>query len=79
MEEDDRVDFISKPDAILVKIIGFLPLKEAARTGILSKRWIDLWRYVANLDIDFEAIRKRNIEFLKLKTKRSWYVNQSLP
>ncbi|GFP93090.1 F-box/LRR-repeat protein at3g03360 [Phtheirospermum japonicum] len=46
-------DWISRlPDDILVGILSSLPLKEAARTSILSSRWVNLWKHTLRLDFD---------------------------
>ncbi|XP_027152894.1 F-box/LRR-repeat protein At3g58900-like isoform X4 [Coffea eugenioides] len=53
-------DQISRlPDEILVYILSCLTLKEAARTSVLSKRWIDLWRSMACLDFDASKVLKK--------------------
>ncbi|XP_071925428.1 putative F-box/FBD/LRR-repeat protein At5g22670 isoform X2 [Coffea arabica] len=60
-------DQISRlPDEILVYILSCLTLKEAARTSVLSKRWIDLWRSMACLDFDASKVVK------KMFSIRSW-------
>ncbi|KAL7084833.1 hypothetical protein ACP275_14G246100 [Erythranthe tilingii] len=48
--DNDRISRL--PDDILVAILSFLPLKEAARTTVLSSRWINLWKHISRLDFD---------------------------
>ncbi|XP_022735558.1 putative F-box protein At3g29830 [Durio zibethinus] len=38
------------PECLLHIIISFLPFKEAARTSILSKFWLNLWRATKNIE-----------------------------
>ncbi|KAK7272633.1 hypothetical protein RJT34_29353 [Clitoria ternatea] len=50
-------DFISRlPDEILVLILSFLPIDEAVRSSILSKRWRFLWNQTSRLDFDVKHL-----------------------
>ncbi|KAJ8618675.1 hypothetical protein MRB53_014861 [Persea americana] len=46
-EDEDRLS--SLPDHLLLHIISFLEMHQAVSTGILSKRWRDLWISTPNL------------------------------
>ncbi|KAL7096349.1 hypothetical protein ACP275_10G074300 [Erythranthe tilingii] len=70
-------DLISQlPNDILVDILSLLSLKEAARTSVLSSRWVNLWKHTPTLDFDdqtaFEKIHKQ-IELLESEALK--YVN----
>ncbi|XP_054817099.1 F-box protein At1g80960-like [Prosopis cineraria] len=48
-----KVDFISQlPVEVLAFIISKLPIDEAVRTSVLSKKWKGIWRLTPHLDID---------------------------
>ncbi|BBH09776.1 F-box/RNI-like superfamily protein [Prunus dulcis] len=51
----DRISAL--PDEILVSILSLLPLKEAAATSILSRRWQYVWMstMVLNFDANFDV------------------------
>ncbi|KAK4367851.1 hypothetical protein RND71_011643 [Anisodus tanguticus] len=47
------IDRISElPDSLIVKILSLVPLTDACRTPILSKRWQYLWTLIDNLIFD---------------------------
>ncbi|PKI46378.1 hypothetical protein CRG98_033216 [Punica granatum] len=56
----ELVDRLSSlPDDILIdNILPVFPMKEAARTSILARRWRFLWPRVRFLDLDFDASKK---------------------
>lgn len=44
------IDWISQlPDSLIVQILSLMPVKDAFRTTILSKRWQYLWTSIDNL------------------------------
>lgn len=40
------------PEEILISILSHLTLREAARTSILSRRWVKLWTFISRLNFD---------------------------
>jgi hypothetical protein len=44
------------PNEILSSIISYLPIDEAVRSSILSKRWVSLWKHASHLDFDVARI-----------------------
>ncbi|KAK4587878.1 hypothetical protein RGQ29_019039 [Quercus rubra] len=46
-DDEDRISDLS--DSIILSILAFLPTKDAIKTGVLSKRWVQLWTSVPSL------------------------------
>ncbi|XP_041990411.1 F-box/FBD/LRR-repeat protein At3g52680-like [Salvia splendens] len=44
----DRISEL--PDDVIINILSFLPLRDAVSTGLLSSRWLDLWKHTPYLD-----------------------------
>ncbi|XP_074315838.1 putative F-box/LRR-repeat protein At5g02930 [Silene latifolia] len=49
-DEHDRISFI--PDELLVQIFSFMSLRQAVKTSVLSKRWMNLWTKIPCLTFD---------------------------
>ncbi|KAM3701763.1 hypothetical protein ACJW31_05G199800 [Castanea mollissima] len=46
-DDEDRISDLS--DSIILSILAFLPTKDAIKTGVLSKRWVQLWTSIPSL------------------------------
>ncbi|KNA13504.1 hypothetical protein SOVF_116330, partial [Spinacia oleracea] len=54
-------DYISKlHDDILIHMLDKLPMEEAGRTSLLSKRWNGLWRHKRNVELGYKLFQKPN-------------------
>ncbi|KAL5730416.1 hypothetical protein ACHQM5_003238 [Ranunculus cassubicifolius] len=58
----DRISYM--PELIQSHIVSFLPLKQAIRTSILSRRWRDICSCLSNLDFDQlnEDVEGKNVK-----------------
>ncbi|KAL3504729.1 hypothetical protein ACH5RR_034570 [Cinchona calisaya] len=71
---EDRISQL--PDDILILILSFLKLKEAAQTSVLSRRWPTLWVYNPRLEFDAPKALQRTIQnFMVGKKERHNFVN----
>ncbi|CAN1730568.1 Putative F-box/LRR-repeat protein At3g28410, partial [Linum perenne] len=56
--QEEELDYSSRlPDELVVKVLSSLSFKEAARTSVISKRWINLWKST-DLVLDFDVIEE---------------------
>ncbi|CAN1730570.1 Putative F-box/LRR-repeat protein At3g28410 [Linum perenne] len=56
--KEEELDYSSRlPDELVVKVLSSLSFKEAARTSVISKRWINLWKST-DLVLDFDVIEE---------------------
>ncbi|XP_019418590.1 PREDICTED: F-box protein At1g80960-like [Lupinus angustifolius] len=59
MGSDEIPDLTKKvPANVLSHILTFLPLDEAIRSGILSKKWKDLWRNTTHIELNEKKLIK---------------------
>ncbi|KAG7560621.1 F-box domain [Arabidopsis thaliana x Arabidopsis arenosa] len=64
------IDRISElPDALLLKILSFLPTNIVVATSVLSKQWRSLWKLVPNLEFDSEDYESEHYTFSEIVCK----------
>ncbi|VVA13584.1 Hypothetical predicted protein [Prunus dulcis] len=77
--EEDQISQL--PDVILISILSLLGIREAARTCVLSKRWICVWKQITCLNFDdIDALskpQKKRRQRVKTTSSYNW-VNQVL-
>ncbi|KAI3462369.1 hypothetical protein Pfo_019032 [Paulownia fortunei] len=58
-EQESGPDRLSElPEPLLVQILSFLEMKDAVKTGILSKMWKHLWTHVDKIVLEFDVRRQ---------------------
>lgn len=77
--EEDQISQL--PDVILISILSLLGIRDAARTCVLSKRWIYVWKQITCLNFDdIDALskpQKKRRQRVKITSSYNW-VNQVL-
>ncbi|KAG7565440.1 F-box domain [Arabidopsis suecica] len=63
----DRISEL--PDALLLKILSFLPTNIVVATSVLSKQWRSLWKLVPNLEFDSEDYESEHYTFSEIVCK----------
>lgn len=62
--DEVAVDRISRlPNCLLLHILDLLDMKDAVKTGVLSKRWARLWTYMCNL-VYYGSRKRKFIDFV---------------
>ncbi|CAL1362962.1 unnamed protein product [Linum trigynum] len=79
--EEELDSTVELPDELVVNFLSSLTLKEAVRTSVLSRKWINLWKS-SNLVLDFDAMEELIAIHMStgkiqplLKEKRRWLKN----
>ncbi|KAI4323088.1 hypothetical protein L6164_022723 [Bauhinia variegata] len=66
---DECIDRISNlHECLILRILSCLPTKDAMRTSVLSKKWINLWTLISNLYFDdsgFSPTKRQKGSFVK--------------
>src|ERR1044072_5804272 len=66
--------FSSLPHSLLSTIISLIPFKEAVRTSILSKSWIDIFKYTSNIDFDETSFVKDGQTYQIKQAQRKFFL-----
>ncbi|KAJ8564707.1 hypothetical protein K7X08_001167 [Anisodus acutangulus] len=62
VEEDNEDRFSALPNNLIDDILMLLPVHDAARTSILSKKWRYIWAMLPNLVLDKQFCNKLTVE-----------------
>ncbi|KAL9383149.1 hypothetical protein Peur_023472 [Populus x canadensis] len=73
---DRNIDMISNlPSSLLIIIAGFLSFKEAARTSVLSKQWLNIWRDAMHIQFNENFFVKSDEPEENQKVQREVFIN----
>ncbi|KAJ6980182.1 F-box/LRR-repeat protein [Populus alba x Populus x berolinensis] len=76
MTMDRNIDMISNlPSSLLIIIAGFLSFKEAARTSVLSKQWLNIWRDAMHIQFNENFFVKSDEPEENQKVQREVFIN----
>jgi len=76
MTMDRNIDMISNlPSSLLIIIAGFLSFKEAARTSVLSKQWLNIWRDAMHIQFNENFFVKSDEPEENKKVQREVFIN----
>ena len=68
-KQDDQISRLC--DAIIQHIISFLPVRDAAKTSVLSKRWRKVWASMPILDFDQKCFLQKSGGTLRSRPARA--------
>ncbi|XP_019099853.1 PREDICTED: F-box/FBD/LRR-repeat protein At3g52680-like [Camelina sativa] len=66
-DDEDRLNLL--PEALILKILCFLPTKTVVTTSVLSKQWRSLWKFVPNLEFNSEDCESEDLSFSEIVSK----------
>ncbi|KAL1199908.1 F-box/FBD/LRR-repeat protein [Cardamine amara subsp. amara] len=64
---EDRISQL--PEALILRILYFLPTKKVIATSVLSKQWRSFWKLVSNLKFDSEDYKSEHQTFSEVVCK----------
>ncbi|XP_057455275.1 putative F-box/LRR-repeat protein At1g56400 [Lotus japonicus] len=66
--------FSSLPHSLLSVIVSLISFREAVRTSILSKNWIDIFKYTSNIEFDEAFFVKDGQTYQKRQAQRKAFL-----
>ncbi|XP_058736041.1 F-box/FBD/LRR-repeat protein At3g14710-like [Vicia villosa] len=69
-------DIISDlPESLITHILSFLPTKDAVRTSVLSKRWIEKWTFITKVELNDSVFYSSKRKKSERKTLKQCFIN----